>query len=49
MSAAPESRRVDLARVTLGVLLIGGLLFTTFWLVRPGPSGSTRLSSRPQG
>ena len=35
MSAAPESRRVDLARVTLGVLLIGGLLFTTFWIVRP--------------
>jgi predicted PurR-regulated permease PerM len=24
-----------LARVTFGVLLIGGLLFTTFWLVRP--------------
>ena len=35
MSAAPESRRADLARVTLGVLLIGGLLFTTFWIVRP--------------
>jgi predicted PurR-regulated permease PerM len=35
MSAAPENRRADLARVTLGVLLIGGLLFTTFWIVRP--------------
>jgi len=35
MSATPASRHVDLARVTFGVLIIGGLLFTTFWLVRP--------------
>jgi predicted PurR-regulated permease PerM len=35
MSAPAPRQAADLARVTFGVLVIGALLFTTFWIVRP--------------